>query len=131
MGLPIRIKMTEIPTFKEALENGTIVEKSSYHQNMSSFRNDALTTDKGAYRDAIVKMPDNTTVYIYHKTPIVIKKEGTYILNNGGWETSTTKERINRYIPSGYYVRQKDFTWYLETPDNEQIEFKNGMVIEV
>jgi len=123
--------MVEMPTFKEALEKGTIVEKSGYHQPDMYKRNDALTTDKGAYRNAIIEMPDNRTVYIYHKTPIVTEKEGTYILNNGGWETSTTKERINRHIPSGYYVRQKDFTWYLETPNNEQIEFKNGMTIEV
>ena len=36
----------------------------------------------------------------YHSTDIVTyRKDGSIVLSSGGWRTSTTKERINEYIP--------------------------------
>ena len=60
----------------------------------------------------------------YHKTYVVkMYPDGTYELNNGGYLTKTTKERINEYAPISLY--QKNFCWYY---GNGQ-EFSNGMVV--
>lgn len=123
-----------VPGFREATEKGTVEDKSGYHQPRSGQRigygcRCSLTTEKGAYRDVTVQF-NGATVHFYHQSPVVIKKGRTYRLDSHGYKTSTTKERINRYIPGGYRVYQSDFEWYLSTPDGER-EFQDGMTIEV
>lgn len=56
---------------------------------------------------------DNGDVAIkLHNTDIVtVTTKDTYILNSGGWLTSTTKERINRYSPAS--ISQKSGVWYM------------------
>lgn len=46
-------------------------------------------------------------------------------INSGGWRTVTTKDRINRYLPAGFYVRQEAYVWYVEGPDG-RTEFEDG-----
>lgn len=122
----------EAPTFAEAIKNGEVVNKDSYHQpdnyprHMESCDCEK-TTKKGAYRDVTVEMPDGRMVYFYHQTPIVVRKGGRYRLTTGGHQTKSTKERINRHTPSGWNVFQRDFDWYLKNPDGEVREFKDGM----
>jgi hypothetical protein len=119
------------PNFQEAMENGEIIEKDGYHQPQNAhFRSRCpckLTTDKGAYRDVTVKMPDGRIVHFYHQSPIAVEKDGKVMLDNHGYKTSSTKERINRYSP--YRIIQRDFDWYVRK-DGERIEFRNGMILE-
>tara|TARA_R100001594_G_scaffold16478_4_gene33952 strand:+ start:19900 stop:20325 length:426 start_codon:yes stop_codon:yes gene_type:complete len=35
-------------------------------------------------------------------------------LNTGGYRTVTTKDRINRFLPIGYRVIQRNFNWILQ-----------------
>lgn len=119
--------------FAAAKERGTVIEKSGYHQpDGRRFQSRTCgcrkTTDKGAYRDVIVDM-DGWTVYFYHQSPVVVEDGGTYRLDSHGYKTSTTKERLNRWTPSGYFVRQEDFVWYLETPNGRR-EFNDGMTVD-
>lgn len=121
--------------FDEARKTGEIVDKSGYHQpdtgrTMMQSCGCEKTTEKGAYRDVTVEFGDGSRIHFYHQTPVVVEFDGHYKLNSGGYQTSTTKERINRHIPSGYYVRQRDFVWYLETPEGE-VEFEDSMTFEV
>ena len=47
-----------------------------------------------------------------HETNIVtITPKNHYILNNGGWQTMTTKDRMNRYLPCNIW--QEKGLWYL------------------
>lgn len=47
----------------------------------------------------------------FHNTDIVTyRAEGMY-LDNGGWYTATTKDRLNRFTPFNFY--QRDFDWYI------------------
>jgi len=58
------------------------------------------------------------TVYRYHDTDIVkVAGPDTFILNSGGFKTATTKERMSRFMPAGYYIRQRDGIWYVEHKD--------------
>ena len=64
-------------------------------------------------------------------------------LDSGGYRTVTTKDRINRFLPSEYRLIQRDWHWYLQhkeypftmTAPNEAIwaetTFYDGMQIEL
>lgn len=49
-----------------------------------------------------------------HSTRIVTFYEsGRIKLDTGGWRTVTTKDRINRCLPRGWRVWQRDFDWFI------------------
>ena len=66
---------------------------------------------------------DNDTVgVVLHGTCVVkFNRNGSVILNAGGWQTKTTMRRINDYSPMR--VKQRDFAWYL----TDGREFENGI----
>ena len=51
-------------------------------------------------------------------------------LDSGGHRTVTTKDRINRFLPLGYRLFQKNWNWYVETPSGT-IDFVDGMEIKL
>lgn len=62
-----------------------------------------------------------------HSTYVVkIHEDGTYTLNSGGWQTNTTKDRINTYSPVRVY--QHKFEWYVRL-NNKEYPFIDGMVV--
>lgn len=68
---------------------------------------------------------------IYHQTAVCKANSREVILRSGGWETATTKKRINQCfrewgIPCHLY--QDNFIWYVETPQGIK-PFEDGMVI--
>ena len=66
----------------------------------------------------------NTVAVRLHKTNIVlIHANGTYTLNTGGWDSVTTKDRMNRYSPVRLYSENK--VWKVG-----DVGYKDGMVID-
>lgn len=65
----------------------------------------------------------------YHSTVIILRVSNGYRLSSGGWETSTTKQRLNALMPPGYSIHQKDFRWYVTLTYGEVVPFEDGMVI--
>lgn len=125
----------EAPDFDTALDEGEAIDQDSYHQPSRYRPRDRtpdcgcrLTTEKGAYRDVVVEMPDGRTVYFYHQSPVVVEIGDRYRLDSCGYRTRTTKERINRRLPYGYRVKQRDHEWLLDTPDGVY-DFTDGMTI--
>lgn len=123
-------------TYTKAIEKGSIVNKKSWHNPnsrgfMQSCGCKTKQGNKGTYRDITVEL-DGNTLHFYHQTLIVKKSGQMYTLNNGGYKTSTTKERINRYLPSPWYVKQVDFDWYLiNRKSGQKYDFVNGMTVNV
>ena len=73
-------------------------------------------------------LSDNTVAIKLHSTYVVkIRDDGTYTLNSGGWQTVTTKDRINQYSPVRVY--QRDFTWYVKI-NGKEFQFMDGMVVQ-
>jgi hypothetical protein len=65
-----------------------------------------------------------------HNTDILTFVSDHVTINTGGWQTRTTKDRINKYLPEGVYISQKDFTWYIhDSRDNSVKEFHEGITI--
>lgn len=72
-------------------------------------------------------LPDGSVGITLHRTCVVrIHEDGTYTLSNGGWLTSTTKDRINQYSP--YRVFQKNYEWFVSKGE-KTFPFYSGMVI--
>lgn len=77
-------------------------------------------------------LPDGSVGIELHSTYVVkIHEDGTYTLNSGGWQTSTTKDRINQYSPKRVYQRQ--FQWYVSWKGasgcTNEFPFIDGMVV--
>jgi hypothetical protein len=75
---------------------------------------------------------DGSVGITLHSTIVVrIHEDGTYTLSNGGWQTATTKDRINKYSP--YKVKQRNHEWFVTVPTahgtRNEYPFFSGMVI--
>ena len=71
---------------------------------------------------------NNTRLYFYkadvgYESCYDIRLHGNIIMHiyrdrivplDGGWRTVTTKARLNKYLPRGFHVFQKNFEWFIE-----------------
>ncbi len=76
---------------------------------------------------------DNYLALVYHSTEVVkFYPNGDIVLDNGGYYTSTTKERINWMLlahPVGIF--QEKGIWYLGSPaNNSAYKFQPGITIK-
>lgn len=79
---------------------------------------------------------EGNTYWRLHRTDVVTRlANGTFVLTSGGWQTSTTRDRINQYSPACLY--QTNGEWYLASrlPDgaidwNTRYPFQDGMAID-
>src|SRR4051812_23558270 len=70
----------------------------------------------------------------YHSTTVVEVKDGMVTLRDGGWQSKTTKLRMNQasiQYGLGFSVYQMDFDWFVRTPyDALPVPFKDGMTFK-
>lgn len=95
--------------------------------------NAAVSMVRGKRNATKRKIGNNTTAEIMSDGSVGIKLHDTYVvtirsdnsavLHSGGWRTSTTKDRINKYSHAGLY--QKDWVWYLR----DGTEFYDGYIL--
>jgi len=72
------------------------------------------------------------TVVTYHYTDVVSFSKTNIELNTGGWDTVTTKLRMNQtsiQFDLGYHVFQKNFEWYVKIWDKVYSYNQNELVI--
>ena len=70
------------------------------------------------------------TRVVYHATTVVSFDAETVTLNSGGWQTSTTKTRMNQasnQFGLGYRVWQKNDIWFVALASGEVVLFADGM----
>jgi hypothetical protein len=81
-----------------------------------------------------------TTVYTqngytfvkYHRTDVVMFNHHSIVLNSGGWDTATTKNRMNQtsnQFDLGFQVFQKDWNWFVDFK-GDTLEFSDGMLLD-
>jgi len=60
----------------------------------------------------------------YHATDIAIIHGSCGVtVNSGGWETPTTKTRLNALLPGNVVISQKDHRWYFwKMVDGEKVQ---------
>tara|TARA_R110002012_G_scaffold286946_2_gene478922 strand:- start:86 stop:451 length:366 start_codon:yes stop_codon:yes gene_type:complete len=69
---------------------------------------------------------------IYQHTKIVDWTEDKIILNSDGWETVTTKRKMNQTANQfclHFAVYQENYEWFVVTPKGETVPFEDNMTI--
>ena len=69
---------------------------------------------------------------IYTSTAIVTWTDQTIQLKSDGWESVTTKRKMNQASHQfclNYSVFQKAFQWFVTKPNGETVPFLDGMTI--
>ena len=65
-----------------------------------------------------------------HDTNIITYRDGKIILDSGGYQTQTTKARLNEYLPAHLSIYQKNYNWYIHNKyTNEDIEYYDGIAL--
>lgn len=88
-------------------------------------RMDKLST----YRTNVMATGDRLSV-VYASTLIVDKVGNEITLDSGGWQTVTTKRKMNqaaRQFGLGYSVYQREFKWFVDLPNGETVPFEDNM----
>jgi hypothetical protein len=82
------------------------------------------------------KVKNNTRLTIYangdkvlrlHSTDIITWIGNKIILNSGGWRTTTTKSRMNEFLPKDIKIFQKEGDWYVEYKGDYVVRFNDGI----
>lgn len=73
----------------------------------------------------------NETWHVLHRTAIVAynAEKRQVVLNTGGWESVTTKDRMNDILATyglPYYIQQKNFVWYVVNKDGGIEQYGNN-----
>lgn len=78
-------------------------------------------TDERGYRD-LVTWRNDRAIYQVYQCPVATWKAGTRTveLRNCGELTKLVKDRINKVLPGHMHIYQKDFDWFLQTPDGAE-----------
>ena len=69
---------------------------------------------------------DNFAVCLHSTDVVTLHPDGSYTLRTGGWQTPTTKDRINEYSPAR--VSQRKFEWFVRV-NGAEAPFFEGMTI--
>lgn len=81
----------------------------------------------------LVRLPDGGIGIRLHWTVVVTyERDGSIRLNSGGFETTTTKQRINACLPAGFRVFAKSYKWYVQIggfENGETIDFRDMMIV--
>lgn len=74
----------------------------------------------------------NTVIFCFWREPgsVDVPRGWAFSLNSGGYETTTTKQRMNALLPPGFRVYSEKFYWYVSTPAGVR-SFRDGMTFEV
>lgn len=79
------------------------------------------------------RMDGDTVVIRLHATDIArLAPDGTVTLNSGGWQTVTTKGRMNGCLPTYMGICQKNHAWTLRTwgpLGDSSTPFRDGMTV--
>ena len=81
--------------------------------------------------NTLMRYEGDKCIFRLHDTDILIVEDNKkFILDSGGYQTRTTKDRLNRFLPNGINVFQKDYNWYVNV-NGDVKDFEDGMVIEL
>lgn len=85
-----------------------------------------------AHNTRVIRRDDNVIVIRFHETPVVeyfprgmMDGGECTVLNSGGWMTSTTKERLNSFIPAGFSIWQERGQWTLTRHDSHPLRWES------
>lgn len=85
----------------------------------------------GKHKTTVTRVKDNVTVrYWYTDVVTANLLNGAVTLNTGGWQTTTTKARMNQTSAEynmGFTVYQKDWQLFVRKNDGTEIPFNRSV----
>ena len=69
---------------------------------------------------------DDRIIRLHFTDIMVFRPDGSILLDTGGWQTVTTKERMNRFLPDGLGIYQSDGFWYLTYRPDGYVDYDSG-----
>jgi hypothetical protein len=94
--------------------------------------NAAITNSKDWQKDnTMVSNADGVSFVFLHGNCIAQIGDTFVRLFDGGWQTNTTKSRLNAILTAhgnGERVFQKNFNWFVSTAAGD-VEFESGMLL--
>lgn len=76
----------------------------------------------------LITLPGKRIIRLYD-TDILTEENGTITITTGGFDTVTTRSRINDYLPAGYGVYVKNYQQYVTTPKGLKTELNTSVTI--
>lgn len=70
-------------------------------------------TTKKLANNTYARLEGDNVVIKLHDTDIITYTPKKVILTSGGWNTVTTKERLNRFCPANIRIYQENSIWYV------------------
>lgn len=58
----------------------------------------------------------NKTIRLHNTDVVTFKPSGEIVLDSGGWNTPTTRDRINLYLPATWYIQTIKGDMFVTTP---------------
>lgn len=90
-----------------------------------------LTEFKGV--GTSLRTENGVTIGRYHNTDVIKWDDKTVTLNSGGFETRTTKKRLNaasHQFGLNFSVYQKKHVWYVVLPNGNTVDFVDNMTFD-
>lgn len=116
---------------KEGTLQAKITNAGQFQVYVGFFKKVETPKMKQIAKNVYERYQGRTLIIRYHDTDIVELQPNKIILRNGGWQTSTTKKWINKYLPTGTFLYQKNFEWFIQKDDNKTFPFEDGMTINL
>lgn len=70
------------------------------------------------YKTVLKRLSDTVLSVEHHDSKIIeYRADGTILISNAGWDSSTTKDRLHRLTPANVRVFQKDWIQYVQIGD--------------
>lgn len=106
------------------------------HQEATSLLNSAKSRDAGKPISNNTRIFDrgNHLAIRLHNTDILrIYQDGKYVIDVDGWQTVTTKQRLNEYLPRGVSIYQERSIWYVNIggyiADGSTFTYQDGLTL--
>tara|TARA_R110001592_G_scaffold174820_1_gene413769 strand:+ start:287 stop:619 length:333 start_codon:yes stop_codon:yes gene_type:complete len=104
-------------------------------------KEETMTTYKSAYKTTTF-VEDKKINVVHHATKIIEHdvENNTIKLNNGGWYSKTTKDRMHSYLieNASYRLYQQKGNWFVDQVDKSNdyktiktIPYENNMILRV
>lgn len=75
----------------------------------------------------LIRYSDYIAIVLHYTEVLRFYPDNQIVLDSGGWQTYTTKNRINTYLPSPYYLLQKKSKWFIDDGKEGLLPFKDNM----
>lgn len=90
----------------------TFQEAEEYYESKIAYQSGKYEGVALENNTRLVKRGDSYAVKLHSTYVVVLHPDGSSEIRTGGWQTTTTKNRINKYSPHAS-IAQLDWAWYI------------------